>query len=51
MTTLTAGGAKRRWITATAAYRQDLSNTFVKYNWEDPLDMESLLTDEERLMR
>ncbi|ORY93740.1 glutaryl-CoA dehydrogenase [Syncephalastrum racemosum] len=49
--TFTAAAGRRRWISANAANRQDLSDTFIKYNWEDPLDLESLLTYEERLMR
>ena len=26
-------------------------STFVKYNWEDPLNLDKLLTDEERMVR
>lgn len=28
-----------------------LSDTFVKYDWQDPLNLESLLTEEERMMQ
>ncbi|KAI8137902.1 glutaryl-CoA dehydrogenase [Fennellomyces sp. T-0311] len=40
-----------RAFSNSAAMRGALSNTYVKYDWEDPLNLESLLTDEERLMR
>ncbi|KAJ9048327.1 hypothetical protein DSO57_1036170 [Entomophthora muscae] len=31
--------------------RMGSSKSFVKYDWTDPLDLESQLTDEEKLMR
>ncbi|KAI7849761.1 glutaryl-CoA dehydrogenase [Circinella umbellata] len=35
----------------SSSIRGSLSNTYVKYNWEDPFDLESQLTGEERIMR
>ncbi|KAI9499609.1 glutaryl-CoA dehydrogenase [Zychaea mexicana] len=40
-----------RTFSHSGGVRSALSNTYVKYNWEDPLDLESQLTDEERIMR
>lgn len=37
---------------STSAFRASaLSNTYVKYDWEDPFNLESMLTEEERIMR
>ncbi|KAI9245529.1 glutaryl-CoA dehydrogenase [Phascolomyces articulosus] len=40
-----------RQFSNNAVINSALSHTYVKYNWEDPLDLESQLTDEERIMR
>ncbi|CDS11533.1 hypothetical protein LRAMOSA03796 [Lichtheimia ramosa] len=37
---------------STSTFRASaLSNTYVKYDWEDPFNLESMLTEEERIMR